>query len=110
MNNIYFDFEYIKKNNPEFKNLTDENILDEYIKNNFIFNKDLEFFDYKYYISHNKDLSNFTYIQACNHYLMYGKKEGRKINDNTYNSELTKNFTCGKNTYNSKLIEKYFKI
>ena len=86
MNNIFFDFEYIKKNKPEFKNLTNENILNQYIKNqSFIFNKNLESFDYNFYTSFYKDLRSMNYLKACCHYLIHGIKENRFCNNNDIN-------------------------
>jgi hypothetical protein len=99
MNNIFFDFEYIKKNKPEFKNLTNENILNQYIKNpSFIFNKNLESFDYNYYTSYYVDLKHMNYLQACCHYLMHGIKENRICNNNNDINDIN----------NINLINKYF--
>ena len=81
-----FDFEYVKKNNPELKFFDNETIIEKYVENpNFIFNEKLINFDYNFYITHYSDLMHMNYLQACCHYLIHGIEEQRLCGDEEVN-------------------------
>ena len=42
-------------------------------------------FDYKFYVSHYKDINNFSFLEACNHFINIGIKEKRIFNDKLLN-------------------------
>ena len=86
---MYFDFEYIKKLKPEFTLLTEEKIIQEYLKSpTYIFNKKLENFDYNFYVNYYRDLKHMNFLSACNHYLMHGIQEKRYQNLSELDSKL----------------------
>lgn len=98
----FFDFEFVKKIKPEFKQFNDEMIIEKYLENpNFIFSEKLNNFDYNFYILNYRDLRHLNYLQACCHYLMHGIKENRVCCK--YNLEYIQQKIILKNINNNNL-------
>lgn len=105
-NSKFYDPSFYKRFNPKVRNLnlSDDELLDYYIKHN---HDELvppsRFFDIKWYIAHNKDVKNID-IDPLIHFLKIGQKEGRLYRPTQLNFDMV-------NVDNKRKVQKqYMKI